>query len=228
MVKMPNFLVQRQNMVERYRRQGYINSQSMTDAALKVPREEFMDTNYIDYAYVDQPFPIPGDGGQTISAPYMYPIFYEPLKLKKKDKVLEIGAGSGYGAALARELVGSDGLVVTIEINETTYRFAESNLNRTGYDDIKIILGDGSVGCSDEAPYDAICVTAAGPSIPEPLIEQLKTPGRLMIPIGSSNSIFGQDLVLFEKYADGSSRQRVLMKVAYVPLRGKHGWSKRL
>ena len=225
---MPDFLVQRRNMVERYRRQGYINTQTMADAALKVPREEFMDLNYVEYAYTDQPFPIPGDGGQTISAPYMYPIFYEPLKLKKNDKVLEIGAGSGYGAALARELVGRNGIVVTIEINETTYKFAKSNLDRTGYDDVKVILGDGSVGYSDEAPYDAICVTAAGPSIPEPLIRQLKAPGMLMIPIGSSNSIFGQDLVLFEKFADDSSRQRVLMKGAYVPLRGKHGWTKKL
>jgi len=124
-------------------------------------------------------------------------------------------------------LVGSEGLVVTIEINETTFNFAKDNLKRTGYEDVKIILRDGSLGYVEDAPYDAVCVTAAGPCIPEPLVEQVGTPGRLMIPIGASNSVFGQDLILYEKGEDGSSKERVLMKVAYVPLRGKHGWAKR-
>lgn len=224
---MLDFLTQRRNMVERYRRQGYINSQNMVDAVLQVPRDEFMDPGYRQYAYVDQPFPITGDGGQTISAPYIYPIFYEPLNLKKGDKVLEIGTGSGYGAAIARELVGSEGLVVTIEINETTFKFAKDNLVRTGYEDINVILGDGTEGYPNEAPYDAICVTAAGPNIPKPLIGQLAIPGRLIIPIGSHSSIFGQDLVLYDLKSDGSSSQRVLMKVAFVPLIGKHGYPRR-
>ncbi len=122
---------------------GYISSEAMAEAVLRVPREEFMDPSYASYAYLDKPFPIPGDGGQTISAPYMYPIFYEPLSLKEGDRVLEIGAGSGYGAALAGELVGDSGLVVSVEINEITYRFAQANLDRTGYRDIILVLGDG-------------------------------------------------------------------------------------
>ena len=214
-------------MVQRYMRLGYIKTDAMARAMLRVPREEFMDPAYVEYAYVDQPFPIPGDGRQTISAPYMYPVFYEPLQLKRGDRVLEVGAGSGYGAALAWELVAPDGLVVSIEINPVTYRFARENLKRTGYDKVILILGDGSLGYPPEAPYDAICITASCPDIPPPLIEQLASPGRLMAPVGSPNSLFGQDLVLLEKDERGRIRRRKLMKVAYVPLIGKYGWSTR-
>lgn len=214
-------------MVQRYMKSGYISSESMAEAVLRVPREEFMDPSYTGYAYFDKPFPIPGDGGQTISAPYMYPIFYEPLSLKEGDRVLEIGAGSGYGAALAGELVGESGLVVSVEINETTYRFAQANLERTGYGDIILVLGDGSLGYEEEAPYDAICVTAACPEVPEPLVEQLGSPGKLMAPVGSSYSVFGQDLVLMEKDGDGLTSMRTLMKVSYVPLIGEHGWPRK-
>jgi len=214
-------------MVQRYMKSGYISSEAMAEAVLRVPREEFMDSSYASYAYLDKPFPIPGDGGQTISAPYMYPIFYEPLSLKEGDRVLEIGAGSGYGAALAGELVGDSGLVVSVEINETTYRFAQANLERTGYGDIILVLGDGSLGYEEEAPYDAICVTAACPEVPEPLVEQLGSPGKLMAPVGSSYSVFGQDLVLMEKDEDGKTSMRTLMKVSYVPLIGEHGWPRK-
>jgi len=224
---MPSFEEQRRRMVQRYRRLGYIKTEAMARAMLRVPREEFMDPAYVEYAYVDQPFPIPGDGRQTISAPYMYPVFYEPLQLKRGDRVLEVGAGSGYGAALAWELVAPDGLVVSIEINPVTYRFARENLKRTGYDKVILILGDGSLGYPPEAPYDAICITASCPDIPPPLIEQLASPGRLMAPVGSPNSLFGQDLVLLEKDERGRIQRRKLMKVAYVPLIGKYGWSTR-
>ena len=223
---MPDFSEQRRQMVQRYMRSGYISSEAMAEAVLRVPREEFMDPIYASYAYIDKPFPIPGDGGQTISAPYMYPIFYEPLSLKEGDRVLEIGAGSGYGAALARELVGESGLVVSVEINEITYRFAQANLDRIGYRGIILVLGDGSLGYEDEAPYDAICVTAACPKVPEPLVAQLGSPGKLMAPVGSSYSVFGQDLVLMEKDGDGKTSTRTLMKVSYVPLIGEHGWTR--
>ena len=125
---MPDFSKQRKQMVDRYRKIGYISSEAMASAVCSVPREQFMNPDYKDYAYLDQPFPIPGDGRQTISAPYMYPIFYEPLKLKLGDSVLEVGAGSGYGAALSKELVGKEGTVVSIEINPITYQFARENL----------------------------------------------------------------------------------------------------
>lgn len=213
-------------MVQRYRGAGYIRTDSMAQAMLRVPREEFMDPSYVDYAYSDQPFPIPGDGRQTISAPYMYPIFYEPLELKPDHRLLEVGAGSGYGAALARELVGPSGLVVAVEINPATCRFAEANLRRLGYDDILLVLGDGSLGYPEKAPYDAISVTAACPDVPRPLVEQLRSPGRLLAPVGGASSLFGQDLVMLEKDGGGHVSRRSLMKVAYVPLVGKHGWSR--
>ena len=223
---MPDFSELRAQMVRRYQRAGYIKTETMTEAVMRVPREEFMAPSYIDYSYVDQPFPIPGDGRQTISAPYMYPVFYEPLVLKAGEKLLEVGAGSGYGAALARELVGPEGLVVSIEINPKTFNFARENLNRTGYQDVVLILGDGSLGYLEMAPYDAICITAACPEVPQPLIEQLDAPGRLMAPVGGSYSLYGQDLVLLEKGAEGL-KKKTLMKVSYVHLTGEYGYSRR-
>lgn len=224
---MQHFTQQRERMVQRYRTSGYIKSEKLAKAMLRVPREAFMDRAYVDDAYHDQPYPIPGNGRQTISAPYMYPIFYEPLGLEPGDKLLEVGAGSGYGAALARELVGPTGLVVAIEINPVTYRFAGTNLQETGYNDILLILGDGSLGYMDAAPYNAICITAACPNIPKPLIEQLRTPGKLLAPVGKTSSLFGQDLVMIEKDEKGRINRKNLMKVAYVPLLGEHGWSHR-
>src|SRR3972149_943688 len=125
---MPDFAEQRRRMVQRYREAGYIRTEPMAQAMLRVRREEFVDPDYVNHAYSEQPLPIPGDGRQTISAPYMYPIFYEPLDLEPGKKVLEIGTGSGYGAALAWELVRPSGIVVSIEINPTTYDFAQANL----------------------------------------------------------------------------------------------------
>ena len=208
-------------MVDRYKRGGYIQTKHMEDAVLAVPREEFMDPRFRDYAYMDRPFPIPGDGRQTISAPYMYPASYEPLGLEPGMKVLEIGAGSGYGAALAKELVGEEGLVVSVEINRETYAFAESNLNRTGYD-VVLILGDGSLGYPELAPYDVVSVTASTPDVPPPLLDQLKIGGRLIAPVGG-RSLAGQDLLLINKTEAGLTR-RSLMKVVYVPLLGKYGF----
>ncbi len=222
---MEDFIRQREAMVARYRAAGYISSEPVAKAMLRVPREEFMDPSLRGYAYMDFPSPIPGDGRQTISAPYMYPVTYEPLRLKTGDRFLEVGAGSGYGAALARELVGGEGLVVAIEINKETYEFARSNLNRAGYGDVRLVLGDGTLGHLEFAPYDAISVTAASPDFPPPLVEQLASPGRMIAPIGEA-SIFGQDLILLEK-TSGGVRRRKLMDVAYVPLVGEHGWTRR-
>ncbi len=208
-------------MVRRYKLGGYIQSKQMEDAVLAVPREKFMSPNFRDYAYMDRPFPIPGDGRQTISAPYMYPVTYEPLSLERGMNVLEIGAGSGYGAALAKELVGDEGSVVAIEINPDTFRFAKKNLAKTGYE-VELVQGDGTLGFPDKAPYDAISVTASTPEIPPPLITQLSEDGRLIAPVGG-RSLEGQDLLLIQKTVDGLT-QRSLMKVVYVPLLGKYGF----
>lgn len=219
----PDFATQREEMVKRYRRAGYIKTDAVARAMLKVPREEFMGEGLRKYSYFDQPFQIPGDGNQTISAPYMYPISYEQLNLREGYMFLEVGAGSGYGAALARELVGADGVVVAIEINKKTFEFAKNNLNRLGYSDIILVLGDGSEGYQEKAPYNAVSVTASTPRIPRPLIEQLNSPGRLVAPVGR-DTFLGQDLTLLEKNDKGKVIESTLMKVAYVPLKGKYGW----
>lgn len=226
MRQMEDLTPQRRAMVARYKAAGYIKTKRLEEAMLRVPREEFMTQRLREYAYLDSPSPIPGDGRQTISAPYMYPITYEHLKLKEGDKFLEVGAGSGYGAALARELVGDKGLVVAIEINEATYEFAFDNLKRTGYGDVRLILGDGTLGYPDDAPYDAISITAASPDFPPPLVQQLGPQGRMIAPIGEA-TFFGQDLVLLERARNGELTQRTLMQVVYVPLLGEHGWTRR-
>jgi protein-L-isoaspartate(D-aspartate) O-methyltransferase len=223
---MPGFPEQRKQMVKRYTRAGYISSQAMADAMLRVPREEFMDPRYRKYSYYDQPFPIQGDGRQTISAPYMYPVSYEPLGLGEGMRVLEVGAGSGYGAALAWELVGEAGLVVAVEINPVTCEFARENLERAGYGEVKLVHGDGSMGYPEDAPYDAVSITAACPEVPPPLVEQLKAPGRLVGPVGGDRYT-GQDMLLLVKDESGRVSERSLMKVVYVPLLGEHGWRPR-
>jgi len=138
------------------------------------------------------------------------------------NRFLEVGSGSGYGAALAAEMVGKEGKVVTIEIDEETHRFAQRNLTEAGYGDVLLILGDGSLGYRPEAPYDRICITAACPKIPDPLVEQLREGGRLIAPIGRPQS--PQDLVLLEKLGGGNVRVKSIETVLYVALRGRYGW----
>lgn len=219
-----DFQRQREGMVKRYQTLGYLHSERMAKAMRRVPRELFMPQAYVEYAYHDQPFPIPGDGRQTISAPYTYAMFYEALDLKRGDKVFEVGTGSGYGAALARERVGGTGRVVTMEINTLTYHFGRKNLENAGYRDMVLVCGDGSKGYPEEAPYDKICVTAACPRIPKPLKDQLKIAGKLIAPVGSWSPLTGQDLILLTKSMTGKLRTNTIAKVVYVPLKGEYGW----
>ena len=202
--------------------QGFLKSPRVLKAMMKVPREEFVPEMYRDYTYLEVPLPLPGHDA-TISCPHSYPMFYEALELRENDRFLEVGAGSGYGAALAREIVGKGGRVITIEIDKETYRFAKRNLEATGYLDILLLLGDGSLGYPAEAPYDKICITAACPKIPDPLIRQLKRGGKLIAPIGRPELV--QDLVLLEKGHDGTLKTSFIEEVLYVPLRGRYGWS---
>lgn len=197
---------------------GYLRSERIKAALLKVPREDFIPFYYRDYAYLEVPLPLPGEKA-TISCPHSYPLFYEPLGLDKGHKFLEIGVGSGYGAAIAREIVGSDGLVVSIEIDPLTLEFSRNNLKNAGYNDIVLIKGDGGLGCPELGPYDSIAVTAACIDIPPPLIKQLKIGGRLIAPVLEDEA---QDLVLLNKSGRDIKRQ-VICKVLYVSLRGIYG-----
>jgi len=214
------FLEERVQKVRWLIKEGLLRSERITSAVLKVPREEFVPEMYRDYAYLEVPLPLPGCDA-TISCPHSYPLFYEALWLKENDRFLEVGTGSGYGAAVAREIVGEDGKVVTVEIDKETYEFALSNLRKLGYEDILVVLGDGSLGYDKEAPYDKICITAACPKIPEPLVGQLEKNGKLIAPVGYC---YSQDLILLEKDRDGNVKTRSVEKVLYVLLKGSYGW----
>jgi protein-L-isoaspartate(D-aspartate) O-methyltransferase len=197
---------------------GYLKSERIKEALLKVPREDFIPRNCRDYAYREVPLPLPGEQA-TISCPHSYPLFYEPLGLDKGHKFLEVGLGSGYGTAVAREVVGPSGLIVSIEIDPLTFEFGKRNLENAGYDDIVLIKGDGGLGHPGMSPYDRIAVTAACTEIPRPLIEQLTIGGRVIAPVLEDDV---QLLVLLEKGGKGTYR-RVVCEVLYVSLRGIYG-----
>jgi len=216
-----DFDKEREEKVHWLIRKGLLKSHLVIEAMMKVPREDFIPKLYRDYAYMEVPLPIPGRNA-TISCPHSYPLFYEALSLSKGDKFLEVGAGSGYGAALAREIVGSEGCVVTVEIDSETYRFAKENLHRLGYTDLEVILGDGAYGYPAKSPYDKICITASCKRIPESLIQQLKPGSRLITPMGPPDA--EQDLVLLVKEKKRGLRVSYLDKVLYVPLRGPYGF----
>jgi protein-L-isoaspartate(D-aspartate) O-methyltransferase len=195
-----------------------LKSERIKHALLKVPREEFIPTQYRDYAYEEVPLPLPGESA-TISCPHSYPLFYEPLGLDQGHKFLEIGLGSGYGTAVAREVVGDEGLVVAMDIDPVTFAFAKKNLEKAGYKDVILVNADGGLGYAELQPYDRIAITAACTEIPPPLIVQLKQGGKLIAPVIERDT---QVLVLLEKTAAGMERS-VICEVLYVHLRGIYG-----
>jgi protein-L-isoaspartate(D-aspartate) O-methyltransferase len=201
-------------------RRGYLQSERIKRALLKVPREDFIPSQYRDYAYLEVPFPLPGKRA-TISCPHSYPLFYEPLGLAEGQRFLEIGSGSGYGAAVAREVVGPAGLVVSVEIDPIALDFARGNLEGAGYWDIVLVEADGGLGHPELSPYDSIAITAACIEIPVPMVEQLKIGGRLIAPVVRGRRD-AQELVLLEKRAKGVHMQTIC-DVLYVPLRGTYG-----
>jgi protein-L-isoaspartate(D-aspartate) O-methyltransferase len=212
------FAREREEKVRWLIRRGLLRSDRIKNALLKIPREDFIPPLYRDYAYQEVPLPLPGEKA-TISCPHSYPLFYEPLGLDRGHAFLEVGLGSGYGTALAREIVGTDGSVVSIEIDALTFEFAHQNLEQAGYYDIILVQGDGGLGYAEKSPYDRICITAACAVIPPPLIEQLRVGGKLIAPVMEHGT---QDLVLFEKSRAGITRS-VICEVLYGSLRGKYG-----
>ncbi|MBI3055809.1 MAG: protein-L-isoaspartate O-methyltransferase [Betaproteobacteria bacterium] len=209
---------ERERKVRGLESRGLLKSPRIKAALLKVPREEFIPRDYRDYAYCEVPLPLPG-AAATISCPHSYPLFYEPLGLDRGHRFLEVGTGSGYGAAVAREVVGDEGLVVSIELDALTYDFAKRNLQRAGYSNILLVLGDGGLGYPAAAPYDRIAITAACPRIPAPLIEQLTTGGRAIAPLLEDDR---QVLTLITKQPEGVRRETIC-DVLYVALRGEYG-----
>ncbi|MFX0170336.1 MAG: protein-L-isoaspartate O-methyltransferase [Candidatus Hodarchaeota archaeon] len=213
-------LEERQEKIKWLRTNGFLMSKTIEDAMLKVPREHFVPLFYRDHTYEEMPFPLPGKNS-TISCPHSYPLFYEALSLAPGQNFLEIGTGSGYGAVLAAEVVGSLGRVTSVEIDYETFQYAQKRMKKFNYSNLFLIKGDGGEGYPPHAPYDKICLTVACTEIPPPLINQLKEGGKLITPLGSPR--ITQDLVLLEKGKEGKINTQILEKVLYVSLQGIYG-----
>ncbi len=198
-----------------YRQRGSPLSPSVMAAMEKVERHRFVPGWLAAFAYLNRPLPI--GYGQTISQPAIVALMTDLLKVKDGDNVLEIGTGSGYQAAVLAEIVSS---VYTIEIIEPLEKQAGERLKSLGYNNIKIKVGDGYYGWPEAAPFDAIMVTAAASHVPPPLIKQLKSGGRMVIPLGTH--FMTQYLMLVEKQADGSVTTHQIVPVSFVPLTGGH------
>jgi len=193
-----------------------IKDERVLEAMRKVPRHMFVDEALREQAYNDHPLPIAEK--QTISQPYVVALMTESLELAGSEKVLEIGTGSGYQSAVLAELAGR---VFSIErYPDLAYR-ANSLLQKLGYNNVIIRVGDGSLGWPDDEPFDGIVVTAGTPKIPQPLVDQLTMGGRLVVPVGDR---FGQDLIMVRRLADCIKKTN-LGGVRFVDLVGKWGWS---
>jgi protein-L-isoaspartate(D-aspartate) O-methyltransferase len=209
-----SYAAARQRMVETQMMTRDITDPEVLAAMQKVPRHLFVPPEDVDRAYGDHPLPI--GYGQTISQPYMVAAMSQLLDVKPGDKILEIGTGSGYQAAVLAELTDQ---VYTVEIIEELAESAAARLRELGYTQVHIKNADGYFGWEEYAPYDAIIVTAAPDHIPQPLVKQLKEGGRLVIPVGPQGSL--QTLWLVEKKGD-QVLSRQVMGVVFVPLTGKH------
>jgi protein-L-isoaspartate(D-aspartate) O-methyltransferase len=185
------------------------------EAMKNVPRHEFLPADLRYCAYDNGPAPI--GSGQTISQPYIVALMSDLLETKPTDIILEIGTGSGYQAAILSELVQQ---VYSIEIIDDLATAARKRLNKLGYDNIEVRNTDGYFGWPEHAPYDGVIVTAAAPHIPQPLIDQLRTGARLVIPVGFPYSY--QELMVVEKRANGEFETQKVLGVSFVPLTGEH------
>lgn len=191
-----------------------VKDKRVLQAMRTVPRHKFVPDELKAYAYEDRPLPI--GCGQTISQPYIVALMTELLKVDKEDKVLEVGTGSGYQAAILSQIVRE---VYTIEIFEELGISAKRRLRELGYSNVKVRIGDGYYGWPEEAPFDAIIVTCAATHIPPPLLAQLREGGRMCIPVGGAFQV--QNLMLVEK-RDGKITSRNILPVRFVPMLGKH------
>jgi protein-L-isoaspartate(D-aspartate) O-methyltransferase len=204
-------------MVERQLKRRGIRDQHILDAFLTVPRELFVSSQYAELAYGDHPLPI--EAGQTISQPYIVAVMIEAAGIGLRDKVLEVGAGSGYAAAIISRIAGQ---VVAVERLHELVEIARERIARLGYDNIEIIEGDGTKGCPDRAPFDAILAAASGSHVPNALLDQLAENGRIVMPLGSPG--WAQELVKVTRRRDGSVERENLGGVRFVPLIGEEGW----
>jgi protein-L-isoaspartate(D-aspartate) O-methyltransferase len=202
---------------------GQIETRGVTaprvlEALRHVPREEFVPAALARFAYDDGPLPI--GVGQTISQPYIVAAMIAAAWVSPGDRVLEIGTGSGYGAAVLSRIADE---VFTVERIESLAEAARNRLAELGYTNVHVLAGDGSLGWPEHAPYDAIVVTAGGPKVPRPLLSQLASGGRLVMPVGETQG--GQRLVRVVRTDEHEYEYEDLEEVAFVPLIGAEGWS---
>ena len=208
---------EREAMVERQLKRRGISEPPILDAFLAVPREAFVAPDYAHAAYGDYPLPI--EAGQTISQPYIVALMIQAAEIHARDTVLEVGAGSGYAAAVISRIAKR---VIGIERQHDLVEVARGRIRSLGYDNVKIVEGDGTRGCPDEAPFDAILAAASGSHVPPPLVEQLAPGGRLVMPLGEPGWV--QELVKVTKQEDGILKQQNLGGGRFVPLIGEEGW----
>jgi protein-L-isoaspartate(D-aspartate) O-methyltransferase len=209
--KMDKYVEDRLAMVKHQIESRGVADSSVLEAMRNVPRHLFVPDAYVERAYDDNPLPIGND--QTISQPYIVALMTELLELKGGERVLEIGTGSGYQSAVLAEIVDS---VYTVEIICDLAESATSRLRRLGYENVKVMCADGYRGFEEAAPFDAVIVTAAPDHIPEPLVQQLKIGGRMVIPVGD----FYQELIVIEK-TDKEITKRRSIPVRFVPMTGE-------
>jgi len=214
---MTDFSGLRESMVVHQVAARGVRSENVLNAMRAVPRELFVPNKLAQFAYEDSPLSIAA--GQTISQPYIVAFMIEALDLRGGEKVLEIGAGSGYAAAVLAEIAGD---VYTIEYIEELAKSAASILAELGYDNVQVLHGDGTLGWEEHAPYDGIVVTAGGPEVPESLQQQLKIGGRMIIPIGESRNF--QELIRVTRVSETRFKSEDLASVRFVPLVGAQGW----
>jgi protein-L-isoaspartate(D-aspartate) O-methyltransferase len=204
-------------MVERQLRRRGITEPQILDAFRSVRREKFVSEEYAHLAYGDHPLPI--EAKQTISQPYIVALMIQAAAIKPGDTVLEVGAGSGYAAAVISRIAEK---VIGIERQRDLVEIARERLQRLGYNNVEIVEGDGTRGRPEEAPFEAILVAASGSHVPQSLIGQLAAGGRLVMPLGGPG--WAQKLVKLTMREDGSLRQSDLGSVRFVPLIGEEGW----
>jgi len=210
-------LAEREWMVQTQLMGRDITDGAVIDSMLIVPRHRFVKENKQVYAYYDNALEI--EAGQTISQPYIVALMAQALELKASDNVLEIGTGSGYSAAILSRLAIN---VYTIERHEVLANLAKERFNGLGYNNIEVLVGDGTLGWPEKAPFEAILVTAGGPVIPDSLIDQLAIGGRLVIPVGEKGE---QKLIRVKKTVTGELIEESLGSVRFVSLIGTKGWS---
>jgi protein-L-isoaspartate(D-aspartate) O-methyltransferase len=212
-----DFAAERAAMVERQLRRRGITEPQIVDAFRAVPREAFVGEDLAHLAYGDHPLPIAA--GQTISQPYIVALMIQAAAIRSGDRVLEIGAGSGYAAAVISRIPAR---VIGVERKHELAQAARRRLSALGYDDVEIVEGDGTTGWPAAAPYDEIIVSASGSHVPDALVAQLSPGGRLVMPLGGPDCV--QQLVRVTKADDGSVQQSDLGAVRFVPLIGEEGW----